>query len=73
MDDRRAYIIQILDAFVAAGFNFIDTADVYAKWVPGNQGGESETIIGNWLKKSGKRLKCPANIIPRQLESRSRG
>jgi aryl-alcohol dehydrogenase-like predicted oxidoreductase len=45
----------ILDAFVAAGFNFIDTADVYAKWVPGNQGGESETIIGNWLKKSGKR------------------
>jgi aryl-alcohol dehydrogenase-like predicted oxidoreductase len=45
----------ILDAFVAAGFNFIDTADIYAKWVPGNKGGESETIIGNWLKKSGKR------------------
>jgi aryl-alcohol dehydrogenase-like predicted oxidoreductase len=46
---------KILDAFVAAGFNFIDTADIYAKWVPGNKGGESETIIGNWLKKSGKR------------------
>lgn len=48
---------KILDAFVAAGFNLIDTADVYAKWVPGNKGGESETIIGNWLKKSGKRSK----------------
>jgi aryl-alcohol dehydrogenase-like predicted oxidoreductase len=46
---------EILDAFVAAGFNFIDTADVYPKWVPGNQGGESEVIIGNWLKRSGKR------------------
>jgi aryl-alcohol dehydrogenase-like predicted oxidoreductase len=46
---------KILDAFIAAGFNFVDTADVYAKWVPGNQGGESETIIGNWLKKSRKR------------------
>ena len=46
---------KILDAFVAAGFNFVDTADIYAKWVPGNKGGESETIIGNWLKKSGKR------------------
>src|SRR5579862_636467 len=46
---------RILDAFIAAGFNFIDTADMYSKWVPGNKGGESETIIGNWLKKSGKR------------------
>jgi aryl-alcohol dehydrogenase-like predicted oxidoreductase len=46
---------KILDAFIAAGFNFVDTADVYAKWVPGNKGGESETIIGNWLKKSRKR------------------
>ena len=45
----------ILDAFIAAGFNLIDTADVYPKWVPGNQGGESEAIIGNWLKRSGKR------------------
>lgn len=46
---------RLLDAFVAAGFNLIDTADVYSKWVPGNQGGESETIIGRWLKRSGKR------------------
>lgn len=46
---------QLLDAFVDTGFNLIDTADVYSKWVPGNQGGESETIIGRWLKKSGKR------------------
>jgi aryl-alcohol dehydrogenase-like predicted oxidoreductase len=45
----------ILDAFVDAGLSFIDTADVYSRWVPGNQGGESETIIGKWLAKSGKR------------------
>jgi aryl-alcohol dehydrogenase-like predicted oxidoreductase len=45
----------ILDGFVSAGFNLVDTADVYPKWVPGNQGGESEAIIGNWLKQSGKR------------------
>jgi len=45
----------LLDAFVAAGFNLIDTADIYPRWVPGNQGGESEEIIGNWLKRSGKR------------------
>src|SRR6266481_2228629 len=37
---------QLLDAFIAAGFNAVDTADVYSKWVPGNKGGESETIIG---------------------------
>jgi aryl-alcohol dehydrogenase-like predicted oxidoreductase len=48
---------KILDAFVAAGFNLIDTADIYPRWVPGNKGGESETIIGNWLKRSGKRKK----------------
>lgn len=46
---------EILDAFVSAGFNLIDTADVYPKWVPGNEGGESEVMIGNWLKRSGKR------------------
>jgi aryl-alcohol dehydrogenase-like predicted oxidoreductase len=45
----------LLDAFVAEGFNLIDTADVYSKWAPGNQGGESEAIIGRWLKRSGKR------------------
>jgi aryl-alcohol dehydrogenase-like predicted oxidoreductase len=47
----------LLDAFVDYGFDFIDTADVYARWVPGNKGGESETIIGNWLKQGGKRDK----------------
>lgn len=46
---------RILDQFVDAGFNSIDTADTYSKWVEGNQGGESETIIGNWLKNNGKR------------------
>ncbi|HEY1311628.1 MAG TPA: aldo/keto reductase [Pseudolabrys sp.] len=47
----------ILDAFADVGFNAIDTSDSYSRWVPGHQGGESETIIGNWLKKSGKRGK----------------
>src|SRR5438270_2202933 len=46
---------EILDVFVGAGFNFIDTADSYSTWVPGHAGGESENIIGNWLKRSGKR------------------
>jgi len=45
----------ILDTFVEAGFNAIDTADVYSAWVPGHQGGESETMIGNWLKARGDR------------------
>jgi aryl-alcohol dehydrogenase-like predicted oxidoreductase len=48
---------QILDGFVDAGFTFIDTADIYSTWVPGHTGGESETIIGNWLKQTGKRSK----------------
>jgi aryl-alcohol dehydrogenase-like predicted oxidoreductase len=47
----------ILDAFVDAGFNAIDTADSYSRWAPGHLGGESETIIGKWLKASGKRDK----------------
>jgi aryl-alcohol dehydrogenase-like predicted oxidoreductase len=48
---------RVLDAFVDRGFNFIDTADVYSRWLPGNQGGESETILGQWFKQSGKRDK----------------
>lgn len=44
---------QILDAYIAAGGNFIDTADVYSAWVPGHPGGESERIIGGWLQKRG--------------------
>jgi aryl-alcohol dehydrogenase-like predicted oxidoreductase len=47
----------LLDAYVDSGLDFIDTADVYSAWVPGNKGGESETIIGKWLKRSGKREK----------------
>ncbi|MFL6698840.1 MAG: aldo/keto reductase [Vitreoscilla sp.] len=47
-DDKRSF--ELLDAFVDAGFNAIDTADVYSRWVPGHQGGESETVIGRWLK-----------------------
>lgn len=46
---------ELLDAFTGEGFSFIDTADVYSRWGEGNKGGESETIIGNWLRKSGKR------------------
>jgi aryl-alcohol dehydrogenase-like predicted oxidoreductase len=46
---------RLLDGFIDAGFNFIDTADVYSKWAPGHHGGESETIIGDWLKRRGKR------------------
>jgi aryl-alcohol dehydrogenase-like predicted oxidoreductase len=45
----------LLDAFLDAGFNAVDTADVYSAWIPGNEGGESEIEIGKWLKKSGKR------------------
>jgi aryl-alcohol dehydrogenase-like predicted oxidoreductase len=45
----------LLDGFMGAGFNFIDTADSYSTWVPGHKGGESETIIGKWLKARGNR------------------
>ncbi|MGV3704329.1 MAG: aldo/keto reductase [Arcticibacter sp.] len=46
---------KLLDEFVDLGFNFIDTADVYSRWVAGNSGGDSESLIGKWLKESGKR------------------
>jgi aryl-alcohol dehydrogenase-like predicted oxidoreductase len=45
----------LVDRPAEAGFNFIDTADVYSTWVPGHQGGESEAIIGNWMKSRGNR------------------
>lgn len=48
---------KLLDAFVASGLNMIDTADVYSKWIPGHVGGESETVIGNWLAQRGGRDK----------------
>jgi aryl-alcohol dehydrogenase-like predicted oxidoreductase len=53
----EAMSFKLLDAFVAAGFDAIDTADVYSKWVPGHKGGESEIILGKWLKARGGRGK----------------
>lgn len=53
----EATSFSLLDAWVDAGMNFVDTADVYSRWVPGHTGGESETIIGKWLARSGKRDK----------------
>ncbi|MGE0854171.1 MAG: aldo/keto reductase [Hyphomicrobiaceae bacterium] len=53
----EAMSFKLLDAFVGAGFDAIDTADVYSKWVPGHKGGESETILGKWLKARGGRDK----------------
>lgn len=46
---------RVLDAYTAAGGDFVDTADVYSAWAPGNHGGESESVIGSWLSTSGKR------------------
>jgi aryl-alcohol dehydrogenase-like predicted oxidoreductase len=52
-DEKTSF--ELLDAFVDAGFNLIDTADVYSKWAEGHSGGESETIIGKWLERRGRR------------------
>ncbi|MFJ9606441.1 aldo/keto reductase [Kitasatospora sp. NPDC101176] len=52
-DQQQSFAV--LDAYAAAGGNFVDTADVYSAWVPGNTGGESETIIGAWLRSRGNR------------------
>ena len=51
----EAESFRVLDAFVEAGGNFIDTADVYSRWLPGHNGGEAETIIGRWMKARGNR------------------
>lgn len=53
LDEAASF--QMLDAFTAAGFDFIDTADVYSRFIPGNQGGESEVILGKWMKARGNR------------------
>src|SRR5438552_14290203 len=50
----EAMSFRLLDAFVAAGFNLIDTADSYSRWVTGHKGGESETIIGRWIARRGR-------------------
>jgi aryl-alcohol dehydrogenase-like predicted oxidoreductase len=55
VDEKTSFAL--LDAWVDAGFNFLDTADVYSRWHPGNSGGESEVIIGKWLKARGNRDK----------------
>ncbi|HEY1227390.1 MAG TPA: aldo/keto reductase [Ramlibacter sp.] len=54
-DEKTSF--SLLDAWLDAGFNFVDTADVYSRWAPGHAGGESETVIGRWLRQSGKRDK----------------
>ncbi|MDZ7862757.1 aldo/keto reductase [Acidovorax sp.] len=51
----EATSFRLLDAWVDAGFNFVDTADVYSRWAPGHTGGESESVIGRWLRQTGKR------------------
>lgn len=52
-DEKTSFAV--LDAFVDAGFNLVDTADIYSNWVPGHAGGESETVIGRWLQAGGRR------------------
>jgi aryl-alcohol dehydrogenase-like predicted oxidoreductase len=52
-DEQTSF--RIMDAFLAAGGTMIDTADTYSAWAPGNRGGESETVIGNWLARRGRR------------------
>lgn len=54
-DERTSF--SLLDAWVDAGFNFVDTADVYSRWAPGHTGGESEAVIGRWLRQGGRRDK----------------
>jgi aryl-alcohol dehydrogenase-like predicted oxidoreductase len=64
----------VLDAFVAAGLNFIDTADSYSTWAPGHKGGESETILGNWFKRSGNRSKVIiATKVGSEIPSQGKG
>jgi aryl-alcohol dehydrogenase-like predicted oxidoreductase len=55
VDENKSF--ELLDVFTADGFNCVDTADSYSRWVPGNKGGESETIIGKWMKQKGNREK----------------
>jgi aryl-alcohol dehydrogenase-like predicted oxidoreductase len=61
---------EVIGAFVDAGGNFIDTADVYSEWAPGNQGGESESVIGNWAVKTGRRADLVIATKVSKLSSR---
>jgi aryl-alcohol dehydrogenase-like predicted oxidoreductase len=54
-DERTSF--SLLDAWIDAGFNFVDTADVYSRWAPGHTGGESESVIGRWIRQGGRRSK----------------
>jgi len=54
-DERTSF--SLLDAWIDAGFNFVDTADVYSRWAPGHGGGESEAVIGRWVRQGGQRSK----------------
>ncbi|MEV4742397.1 aldo/keto reductase [Streptomyces sp. NPDC049555] len=79
-DEKQSFAV--LDAYAEAGGNFIDTADVYSAWVPGNRGGESETILGAWLAARGNRDRTviatkvgagvpePAGLAPATIRSR---
>ncbi|KYC42148.1 alcohol dehydrogenase [Scytonema hofmannii PCC 7110] len=70
----EATSFEILDAFVAAGGNFIDTADVYSRWVEGNEGGESETILGKWMKQRRNRDKVIiATKVGNDMGARGKG
>ena len=75
----EATSFRVLDAFVDAGFNLIDTADLYSSWAPGNCGGESESIIGKWFQKSKKRdrvviaTKVGMELSPEKKDSASNG
>ena len=72
VDEPTSFVL--LDAFVEAGFNLIDTADMYSRWVQGHSGGESETIIGKWLKRSGKRAKVIiASKVGKEMGPNSQG
>ena len=72
VDERTSF--SLLDAFIAAGFNLIDTADVYSRFAPGNRGGESETIIGKWLRQGGRRDKVIiATKVGLEMDPRSKG
>ena len=59
----EATSFKLLDRFVAAGFDAIDTADVYSRWAPGHTGGESEIVLGRWLAKRGGRDKVSCIIL----------
>jgi len=61
----------VLDAYAAAGGNFIDTADIYSEWKPGNVGGESERIIGNWMKSRGNRAEMVIATKVAKLSTRA--